>query len=195
MTDLIRRFRGLAVALVVLAISAGAVFAAAPALTPTAAPQAQAEEPAGGTTSNPDKDADEDGDDDAKPEAPEAPDADEDDASEGAPADTHGAIVSAAAKTETPEGFANHGQFVSCVAHMDVLDPAAFDPAKVTPADCGITPEVAKVTGKDKAAEKQATGKAKAAEKNANGKAKAAAAKAKAAAKQAQRANPTTSRP
>ena len=34
MTDLVRRFRGLGVALVVLAISAGAAFAAAPRFTP-----------------------------------------------------------------------------------------------------------------------------------------------------------------
>ena len=34
MTDLLRRFRGMGVALVVLAISAGAVFAAAPRFTP-----------------------------------------------------------------------------------------------------------------------------------------------------------------
>jgi hypothetical protein len=184
MIDLLRRFRGLAIALVVLAISAGAVFAGAPGLAPAAVRVQSEETPAGDpavTTGEDDEDADEDADEEADEDADEEADedADEDaDEEDGTkPDDNHGAVVSAAAQAETPEGFGNHGQYVSCVARMDVEDPAAFDPTAVNLDDCGITPEEAKTTGKDKAAEKQAAGKAK-----------AEAAKAKAAAKRAARA-------
>src|SRR5690242_12659230 len=34
----------------------------------------------------------------------------------GAPTDTHGATVSAAAQAETPDGFDNHGAYVSSIA-------------------------------------------------------------------------------
>jgi hypothetical protein len=194
MTDLLRRFRGLGIALAVLAISAGAVFAGAPHLAPTAAHPAQAQQE--DRTSEPSESPDQDQDGDhakgaaATPETPEAPDADEDAAETGAPADTHGAIVSAAAKAETPAGFKNHGQFVSCVARMDGLDPATFDPAKVTPAACGITPVADKVTGKDKAAQQKAKGAEKSAAAKARAAQKAAAGKAKAAANQAAHGRP-----
>jgi hypothetical protein len=191
MPDLIRRFRGLAVALVILALSAGAVFAATPVLRPTAVPQPQVEEvpsedPSEEPSASPDEDGDEDTDDDADEDTDEdpseepsaSPDEDGDEDADG-PSDNHGAVVSAAAKAETPAGFKNHGQFVSCVAHMDVADPSTFDPATVTPEACGITPEEAKANGKDKAAEKKA-----------NGKDKAEAKRAKAEAKQAQHAKP-----
>jgi hypothetical protein len=39
----------------------------------------------------------------------------------------------------TPAGFANHGAFVSCVAHLDVT-VATIDWTTVTPAFCGQVP-------------------------------------------------------
>jgi hypothetical protein len=108
--DLIaRRFRGVLIALVVLGLSATAVFAGhvafqAPATTPTAAEQGDQDDQADET-------------DNETPDADENDDAD--DADSGTPREgTHGAFVSAAAKAPTPLGFANHGEFVSCAAHM-----------------------------------------------------------------------------
>ncbi len=73
-------------------------------------------------------------------------------------------MVSAAAQMETPEGFANHGAFVSCVAHLTGI----VDPATVTLEQCTAADQA-------KAAEKSAKGAAKAAEKTAQKAAKAAA--------------------
>jgi hypothetical protein len=166
MLQLLRRFRGLAIALAVLAISAGAVFAGAPHFAPATAPVAQSE-PAAEPTASPSEDGDEDQDEDSEsaetPEATEAPEGTED----GAPTDTHGFMVSAAAQMETPADFANHGAFVSCVAHLTEV----VDPATVTFEQCTAADEA-------KAAEKSAKGAAKAAEKSAKGAAKAAAGKA-----------------
>ena len=47
MTDLLRRFRGLAIAFVVLALSAGAAFAAAPRFSPAADTEQGIEQPDG----------------------------------------------------------------------------------------------------------------------------------------------------
>jgi hypothetical protein len=134
MSELLRRFRGTAVALVVLAISAGAVFAGSPHARPTTeAPVAQAEEEA---TETPEV------------EEAESPDADETappDAEEAAEAtDNHGALVSEAAGMETPEGFANHGAFVSCVAHMKDGSLGTVVWADVTPESCAAAAEAAK---------------------------------------------------
>jgi hypothetical protein len=112
MSSHLRRFRGLAIALAVLAISAGAVFATAPAFAPVAGPNAATPTATPAPTPAPDiEDGDEDGDDGAT-ETPAAPEAAE--AEDG----THGDLVSEAAQAETPEGFANHGAWVSCVARM-----------------------------------------------------------------------------
>ena len=58
MTSLLRRFRGLAIALAVLAITAGAVFATAPSAAPTSAPTAGSHRPTATPTASPDADKD-----------------------------------------------------------------------------------------------------------------------------------------
>ncbi len=138
MTSLLRRFRGLGIALAVLAISAGAVFAAAPSMTPVsshAADQARNHT----VTADPTE----------TPEPSESPSASPSESPSASPLqapaspspDTHGALVSAAAQMPTPSGFPNHGSFVSCVAHMPAPSPtASFDWSTVTPASCGLAP-------------------------------------------------------
>ncbi len=134
MSALLRRFRGLAIALAVLAISAGAVFATAPSMAPTSAPTRRAaHRRAHGHAerhrpTRPPTGEDEEPEATETPEAPEAAETPDADASPAA--DTHGALVSAAAQMETPEGFANHGAFVRCVAHMDgtLRDRATWRP-------------------------------------------------------------------
>jgi hypothetical protein len=121
--DLIaRRFRGVLIAIVVLGLSAGAVFAGhvvlqAPASAPTASQQGDQDEQADDT----DNDA---------PEADEDQDAEDQDDEDGSgdAAGSHGALVSEAAHMDAPivlalgeDQFKNHGEFVSCVAHMKDL--------------------------------------------------------------------------
>ncbi len=182
MSELIRRFRGLGVALVVLALSAGAVFAAAPPFVPAsshasavAVEHAQANQDE--ATEEPSEDATEAPETEAPETAPEteAPTAEAD--ATGAPEDTHGALVSAAAQMDTPDGFANHGAFVSCVAHMKDVTLSTVNWDEVTPDACatvkGTPPGQAKSeAARAKAQEKAAAGKAK-------GQAHAAAGKAK----------------
>jgi hypothetical protein len=162
--QLLTRFRGLFVALVALALSAGVAFAwggppeAATDGLATAAAAAGKTVPARAEEA-PNAGADEDADDGDAPEA----DAPED----GSATDNHGALVSEAASMETPEGFDNHGQFVSCVARMNHghEDPNAEPPAEpidlsaLTPEDCGLTdaatqapkaPKAPKANGKTK---------------------------------------------
>ena len=140
MTDLLRRFRGVGIALVVLAISASRRLRQPPrrrtasrrhaarrrgarpraAEAPRAAERRRAAEDAGGREA-------------AEPRRPrtrEAADSTDADAT-----DTHGALVSAAAQMPTPAGFRNHGAFVSCVAHMDAT-LATIDWTTVTPEAC-----------------------------------------------------------
>jgi hypothetical protein len=165
MSSFLSRFRGLAIALAVLAISAGAVFATAPGFSPTSAPAA--EEPTAEPTDAPEAtESPEDGDEDEDgPEATDEPEASEAPDASGSPkADNHGALVSAAAQMETPEGFANHGAFVSCVAKMDGT-PSTVDLATVTPEVCEAADE-ARAAEKaqrkaDRAAEKAAKVKGK----------------------------------
>ncbi len=159
MSFFISRFRGLGIALAVLAISAGAVFAAAPSMAPVsshAAGQALTDDP--GDSASPSESASPT--DSASPSASESPSASPSEspeptesleptespepsaATEGAASprpDTHGALVSTAARMPTPSGFPNHGAFVSCVAHMHV-SAAGFDWSTVTPESCGIVP-------------------------------------------------------
>ena len=78
MSDLIRRFRGLGVAVVVLAMSAGVVFAAAPHGQPASDRVPNAETPTDG--------ADEDESEAPETEAPETEAPDTEDASEAADA-------------------------------------------------------------------------------------------------------------
>jgi hypothetical protein len=171
MTDLLRRFRGMGVALVVLAISAGAVFAGAPRFTPASDAVSETTETTSETTETTetsatttvgDEDGDEgdEGDDATTTETSEA--GDEADAT-----DTHGDLVSTAAQLPTPEGFPNHGAFVSCVAKMgkDVL-ASTIVWADVTAESCGITPDA--TSEKTKGKSQQAKDKAQ----HGNGKAK-----------------------
>lgn len=157
MSQLITRFRGLFIALVVLALSATVAFAwngpkeaATDGLATAAAASgktlpARAEEaPAAG-----DEDAEE-------PEAPEA-DAPADEST----TDTHGSLVSEAAQMETPAGFANHGAFVSCVARMnhghedpDAAPAEPVDLTTLTPEDCAAAQATTKATKTPKASGK-----------------------------------------
>lgn len=125
MSLIARRFRGVLIAIVVLGLSASAVFAA------NVLPQLTGAFSAGATTAQHEGSA-------ADEEKDEAPDADEDatedtdaseaDADDPATIGNHGSFVSQAAHMATPAGFRNHGAFVSCVAHIkDVpADTAAF---------------------------------------------------------------------
>jgi hypothetical protein len=151
MSFFISRFRGLGIALAVLAISAGAVFAAAPSMAPVsshAAGQALTEDP--GDTASPTETASPSASASESPEPTESleptespePSAGTEAGTEAAASprpDTHGALVSTAARMPTPSGFPNHGAFVSCVAHMHV-SAAGLDWTTVTPESCGIVP-------------------------------------------------------
>jgi hypothetical protein len=160
--DLIaRRFRGVLIAVVVLGLSAGAVFAGhvvlqAPATAPTTAEQGdQNEQGDENATETPEPAETPDAN-----ETPEPPDAAETDGT-GAPGDNHGALVSAAAQMATPVfttpgamQFANHGAFVSCVAHVKTLPTGMTIAAfllTVTPETCAqaaAADKAAKVHGK-----------------------------------------------
>jgi hypothetical protein len=136
---LTRHLRGLLVALATLVLTTGVVLAARPASVeapPAAAGDGltRASEAAGKTVP-------------VRPEAPAAPEADEDeDADESVPeADdeeaaaepaagerpqNHGWFVSEAAKAATPEGFDNHGAYVSEIARGDEGKPEAATAAR-----------------------------------------------------------------
>ena len=117
MTALNRRFRSLLIALVVLCLSAGAVLAARPALSArsdTTANQAE------GTT-EPSESA-EPSDATNAAAAPAAPAAD---TSTGVHPDNHGLLVSEAAQSPTPTGFANHGAYVRTIAQANAGHAAA----------------------------------------------------------------------
>lgn len=153
MSLLLRHARGLAIALVALALSAGMAFAARGDAPPAAAADglARAAEAAGMTVPvrAVDTDVDEPGETDAEQvdeaETPEAEGSDTDSTETDGSEDNHGALVSEAAQMKTPDGFANHGAFVSCVARMNHghEDPTAssepIDLSTLTPEDCGQT--------------------------------------------------------
>lgn len=162
MTDLIRRFRGLGVALVVLALSAGAVFAAAPQFSPASHHEQGVEQPDadaaatddGDTEVDEDTDGDETGDE-ADTDVAETEDADAEDGTSDS-ADTHGALVSEAAQASLDPRFDNRGEWVSCVAKLDkTVTSATVDWAQVTE-ECATAAE-AKDAAKDAAkAEREA---------------------------------------
>ena len=183
MTDLIRRFRGLAIAFVVLALSAGAVFATAPRFSPAADTEQGIEQPDGDPAASDDADSpDEDGDEDAADDdVAEDADADADaEAADGAAGDTHGALVSEAAKATLDPRFDNRGEWVSCVAKLDkTVTAATVDWVQVTE-DCATAAE-AKDAAKDAAAAARA--EAKAAREAARAEAKATREAARAEAK------------
>jgi cytoskeletal protein RodZ len=157
MTDFFRRFRGLGIAAVVLALSATAAFAAAPRATPSTSGSV-------GPTTSESAEPSESPEPSESAEPSDAPDASESDSPEpsdsaktpdspnaASTADTgqqgdHGALVSAAANMATPAGFVNHGAFVSCVAHLDAT-VATIDWTTVTPASCGQAPQGAAAAG------------------------------------------------
>lgn len=135
MIELLRKTRGIGIALVVLAISAGAVFAAAPRFAPVSN-TAEATETTSETTSDTSTTTvDEDGDEDEDADTTETT-TETSETSDGTDANhTHGDWVSEAAQGDTPEGFDNHGQYVRCVAHADTAAEGYTLP--LTPADCG----------------------------------------------------------
>ena len=139
---ILRRFRGIGIALVVLALSAGVAFAAAPSLHPTSSQGAEdptetpeatdAPEPTETPEATDAPEPTETPEATDAPETPEAPDTQHGTSSQ----DAHGALVSAAAQMPTPAGFSNHGAFVSCVAHMKDATLATIDWTTVTPEAC-----------------------------------------------------------
>lgn len=184
MTTVARHARGLVIAFVVLMLSAGVVLGA------RALPAASTNglETAAGAAGKVVPVADQFGDE----EDPAAPVSEEDeDAEEGAEAeeadaedleaDNHGAIVSEAAQMETPEGFVNHGAWVSCVTHLTKL-PVEEGAEPLTLED--ITPEACAALDEAKQAAKDAAREARDARK-AEAKAARDAAKAERAAKRA----------
>ena len=163
MTDLIRRFRGLAIAFVVLALSAGAVFATAPRFSPTSDSDQGIEQPDGDATASDDAASpDEDGDENAAVDDADASadaDAETGAGAGGAAGDTHGALVSEAAKASLDPRFDNRGEWVSCVAKLDKsVTAATVDWVQVTE-DCATAAE-AKDAAKDAAAAARAEAKA-----------------------------------
>ena len=102
-----QRLRPTLVALAILALSATAVFAAGPA-RPEFAPGSH--QPEASESAEPSE----------APEATETAEATEaarpSDSAEASHPVNHGCLVSLAAKTATPSGFKNHGQWVSSIA-------------------------------------------------------------------------------
>ncbi len=142
------RFKGFFISIVVLALSAGVVFAGQ-ALPSAAQPGLERASEAAGFDV-PVARGNQSDEDEVVEEAPEdRPDGDADEAADEDETalevevqeawDNHGAMVSEAAHMTTPQGFRNHGHFVSCVAHMDFRpEPGAepLDLAALTPEDC-----------------------------------------------------------
>ena len=188
MTDPIRRLRSLGIALAVLALSAGAVFAApnlrlasAPAVvaqttnettteTVTTTDATTTATTTTGTTTTEATTTEATTTEATTTEATTTEATTTDETTTTAttteatpPPDTHGALVSAAAKMPTPPGFRNHGAFVSCVAHMNVT-LATIDWATVTPAACAAgkteTTNANAAAGKAKGAAGKAKGAA-----------------------------------
>jgi hypothetical protein len=121
-TVLNRRFRSIAIALVVLGLSAGAVLAARPASAPVlpdqVANQAESPEP----SESPE--ASESAEPSETPEPSESPEASDAakttvEAPTGVHPDNHGKLVSEAAQSSTPPGFDNHGQYVRTIAQAN----------------------------------------------------------------------------
>jgi hypothetical protein len=160
-TNVARHARGLIIAIVVLLLSAGLVLAAKAMPAASSHGLETAAEAAGhavpvraGQSDEQTGLAEEDGEVGEEPEA-EAPEAEEpaSDDADAAAAGAHGAIVSEAAQMETPEGFANHGAWVSCVTHLTKL-PVEEGAEPLTLAD--ITPEACAAAAEAKQAAKAA---------------------------------------
>lgn len=142
MTEIVRRAWGLPVAIAVLIVSASVALAGAPVSTPDAAADGLAVAAEASGTAVPAGPGSEAPEAEPAEEPAEEPEPAEEEAAEAEPAederpDTHGTTVSEAAHMETPDGFANHGEFVSCVARMPHGgDAPAIDLSAVTPESC-----------------------------------------------------------
>jgi hypothetical protein len=168
MQSMLRQFRGLAIALAVLAISAGAVFAAAPSMTLTSSHSKDQATTARGLTAEGSGSAEPSESADPSDSASPSPSADPSQSADPSPSadpsaspdpsassepsdspkpDSHGALVSLAAHMPTPAGFPNHGAFMKCVAHLDAT-LAAIDWTTITPQFCGIAPASSDHPGK-----------------------------------------------
>jgi len=138
-TDPKRHLRSLVIAFAVLTLSAGAVMAdrgTHPGPTDTAGADAAQGDQGDEATEAPETEAPE-------TEAPEteAPKPVDTQAADGGtapiipatPPDNHGAVVSAAAQTATPTGFANHGAYVRSIAMAN----HGHDPLRTRPTHGG----------------------------------------------------------
>jgi hypothetical protein len=163
---ILRRFRGIGIALVVLALSAGVAFAAAPSLHPVSSPGAEEATETPEPTETPEAtEVPEPTETPEATEAPEAPDGTE--APDAGDTGDHGALVSAAAQMDTPDGFANHGAFVSCVAHMKDATLATIDWTTVTPEACAAAAPGGKPDAQDGKVHGNGNGNGKGAEQRA----------------------------
>jgi cytoskeletal protein RodZ len=159
-----RQLRGLAIALVILGLSAGVVLgahglqvretAAHPASsdasespegseTPEASDDAESESPAASDEDDSSETADPSESADPSETADPSESADPSDASDATSDGSHGSMVSEAAGMDTPAGFANHGAFVSCVARQNhghlAPDATPMPIAELTPEACAKT--------------------------------------------------------
>jgi cytoskeletal protein RodZ len=125
-TALNRRFRSLLIALVVLGLSAGAVLAARPALSarPDTTPN-QAEGTTEPSESAEPSESPEPSESAEPSDAANAAAAAPTDTSTGVHPDNHGLLVSEAAQSPTPTGFANHGAYVRTIAQANAGHAAA----------------------------------------------------------------------
>jgi hypothetical protein len=121
-TVLNRRFRSLAVALVVLGLSAGVALAARPISAPVVPDQVENQVESAEPTESPEASESAEAAEAAEPaESPEASDAARTSgaAPTGVHPDNHGKLVSEAAHLATPAGFDNHGQYVRTIAQAN----------------------------------------------------------------------------
>jgi hypothetical protein len=117
--DLIRRFRSPLIAIVAVIFSASIVLAGQPAASGKGLANAAAH--SGQTVPN------QAGDESQEPDESETPDASESDNADNCTVDltgdlsgfSHGQIVCSAAQMDTPDGYANHGAWVSHWARMN----------------------------------------------------------------------------
>jgi cytoskeletal protein RodZ len=125
-TALNRRFRSLLIALVVLGLSAGVALAARPALSarPDTTPN-QAEGTTEPSESAEPSESPDPSESDEPSDAANAAAAAATDTSTGVHPDNHGLLVSEAAQSPTPTGFANHGAYVRTIARANAGHAAA----------------------------------------------------------------------
>lgn len=164
-----RRLKSLVIALVVLALSAGVAFAARVMPQAASGGLERAAEAAGKTVpvGPPVDESEPEGlvptEATEEPDALEEPVAEEEEAVaiDGEPGD-HGAVVSEAAQGETPEGWANHGAYVSAVAR-GLAEPGDEAPPEAVE-NGGRMPKPEKdqtATGRGSGAERSAAAKPK----------------------------------